>query len=249
MAPTGFFKLKRHNNWKQKWGENGPKEQTDAVIVVGNVRIPVHNTIIAAGSRYYRQWLAVRPQKTEIPEIQLSHNLESGNVHTAWRVIELLYCQSYTLKPCPLVNQPGDCFLNAPAYTSHVGKETNNRQDDRGHLERRAAVYQLAEYLGLPQDLQDIAFDYYRRAIEKEWEVDDLLNSINVILKPVLELDTLQSTQKDELQESRIVDLMFYHLHKRRILFKDDRLLSLHLQSCSVFLDIFVRSWTNFRGN
>lgn len=107
MAPTGFFKLKRHTYWKQKWGENGPKEQTDAVIVVGNVRIPVHNTIIAAGSRYYRQWLAVRPQKTEIPEIQLSHNLESGNVHTAWRVIELLYCQSYTLKPCRHADQPG----------------------------------------------------------------------------------------------------------------------------------------------
>ncbi|TQB67564.1 hypothetical protein MPDQ_005259 [Monascus purpureus] len=103
MASTGVFGLKRHNHWKQKWGAKGPEEQTDAVIIVGNIRIPVHNTILAAGSQYYRQWLAIRPRKTEIPEIQLHY----VNVHTAWRVIELLYCQSYTLKPCRHADQPG----------------------------------------------------------------------------------------------------------------------------------------------
>ncbi|RAL06555.1 BTB/POZ domain-containing protein [Aspergillus homomorphus CBS 101889] len=223
MASTGFFGLKRHNNWKQKWGVNGPEEQTDAVIIVGNIRIPVHNTILAAGSQYYRQWLAIRPRKTEIPEIQLHY----VNVHTAWRAIELLYCQSYTLKPCPYAEQP----------------------DNRGPLDQRAAIYQLSEYLGLSQNLQDIAFDYYRRAVEKDWEIEDFLTSINVILNPVLQLDVLVSAQKDELRENRIVVLMFHHLHKRRVLFKNDYLLTLHLQTSQFFMDLFVRSWASYGRN
>ncbi|SPB49724.1 VID27 cytoplasmic family protein [Aspergillus niger] len=213
--------MKTNIPWRQKWGPMGPKDATDAVIIVGNVRIAAHNAILAAESDFYRKWLAERPQSSDIPELQLHY----VSIHTVWRVMELLYCQTYSSKPCPHEDQP----------------------DDKGDLEQRGAVYQLAGHLGLSQILQDTAFEYFRQAIEGDWKIENLLNSINTILHPILQVDSLENLEKEDFRNDRIVTLMFHHLHERRALFKeDDCLLSAHLQSVPIFMELFIDSWSTY---
>ncbi|RAL06778.1 uncharacterized protein BO97DRAFT_279253 [Aspergillus homomorphus CBS 101889] len=84
---------------------------------------------------------------------------------------------------------------------------------------QRVAVYQLSEYLSFSKNSQDIAFDCYRLAVEKDWEIKDFLMSMNVILDPIrLSEIQLSDDQKKELRGKRILGLMSHHLHMRRVL-------------------------------
>lgn len=97
----GFIQLLNNIRHREKWCLTGPINQdSDATIKVGDVEIAVHSTVLAAKAPNLCNWVSRNAQKQEI-------NIDGANIHTVWRVLELIYCQTYT-GSCPKTNLPGE---------------------------------------------------------------------------------------------------------------------------------------------
>jgi hypothetical protein len=94
MSFTGFFELRKIANRRKRWGALGPRDGTDAVLVVGDVRLPVHSTVLGTLSTFFRG---------KTGDIVFN----GWSIHVVWRTLELIYCQDYTEQPCPKTNMPG----------------------------------------------------------------------------------------------------------------------------------------------
>ncbi|KAF4241521.1 hypothetical protein CNMCM8980_000880 [Aspergillus fumigatiaffinis] len=156
------------------------------------------------------------------PEVQLQY----VNVHCVWRTLQLMCRGEYSTEPCPKTQSP----------------------DEDGQLTQHASVYQLAEYWGLSEYLQNLAFENYKNIIQRgNWKTEDFLTSINTILHPILPGDVSAGNEREKLKESRLVIFMLHHLHKYRGRFEDN-LLVFCLQSSPVFLELFLSSWSKYPG-
>jgi hypothetical protein len=100
VTELGFVQLLNDRRHREKWCLTGPMCQgTDTTIKVGDIAIAAHSTVLAAKAPRLCNW---GPQKAKKREI----NLDGADIHTVWRTLELIYCQTYT-SSCPKTNVPG----------------------------------------------------------------------------------------------------------------------------------------------
>jgi hypothetical protein len=90
----GCFDLMKIANRRKRWGALGPRDGTDAVLIVGDVRIPVHSMVLGTQTTFFRG---------KAGDIDLN----GCSIHIIWRTLELIYCGDYTEQPCPKTNMPG----------------------------------------------------------------------------------------------------------------------------------------------
>ncbi|KAH1350114.1 hypothetical protein KXX63_004140 [Aspergillus fumigatus] len=219
MPFTGYFdflKQRRHDSKEER-----PKadDETDATILVSDLRLPVSSKVLTSESLRFRQWFQSNPGETEV-------QLQYVNVHCVWRTLQLMCRGEYTTDPCPKTQLP----------------------DEDGQLTQHASVYQLAEYWGLPGYLQNLAFENYKNIVQRgQWKTEDFLTSVNTILHPILPGDLSDVHEKENLKESRMVIFMLHHLHRYRGRFEGS-LLVFCLQSSPVFLELFLNTWSKYPG-
>ncbi|KAF7137134.1 hypothetical protein CNMCM5793_007198 [Aspergillus hiratsukae] len=218
MPFTGYFDFLKQRRHERKEERPGPEEM-DATILISDLRLPVSSKTLVSGSLRFREWFQSNPGETEV-------QLQYINVHCVWRTLQLMCRGEYTTDPCPKTRLP----------------------DDDGELTQHASVYQLAEYWGLSEYLQNIAFENYKNSVQgRRWTTEDFLTSVNTVLHPILPDDSSDTYEKENLKESRMVIFMLHQLHRYRGRFEDN-LLVFCLQSSPVFLELFLSAWSKYPG-
>jgi hypothetical protein len=111
MPFTGYFdflKQRRHDSKEER-----PKsdDETDATILVSDLRLPVSSKVLISESLRFRQWFQSNPGETEV-------QLQYVNVHCVWRTLQLMCRGEYTTDPCPKTQLPGTHIRQHPGDCS-----------------------------------------------------------------------------------------------------------------------------------
>lgn len=107
MPFTGYFdflKQRRHDSKEER-----PKadDETDATILVSDLRLPVSSKVLTSESLRFRQWFQSNPGETEV-------QLQYVNIHCVWRTLQLMCRGEYTTDPCPKTQLPGTHIRRHP---------------------------------------------------------------------------------------------------------------------------------------
>jgi hypothetical protein len=101
--------------------------------------------------------------------------------------------------------------------------------DDDYELTRHARVYQLSMYWGLSEKLRNIPLENFRIAIQRGWELEELLLTLSTMLHPIFP-GFSEDLSYAKICEDRIVKLILRTL-RTNIEGCDGRFLELYLQS------------------
>lgn len=94
----GFFTYAlRRKQWTNRQSEG------DAAILIGETTIPVHSSVIGSESPLLADAFRKSFQKTG----KQVYRVHSGSIHSAWRLLELIYLGEYSNRPCPAASIPG----------------------------------------------------------------------------------------------------------------------------------------------
>jgi hypothetical protein len=155
------------------WTTNGPDAHSaDMVVIAGDFRVRAHSNVLRHRSSYFDTALAAAISGPVGPEI----NITGVEVSTFWRVLQLVYCNFYTLEPCPLTLTVGK--LNIGCVSSVIAFQTESGHDATKH----ASVYRLAVHWGLRPTLRAVALENFRTALQNDSTTEPWVSAANAIL-------------------------------------------------------------------
>ncbi|KAL2779873.1 hypothetical protein BJX66DRAFT_346006 [Aspergillus keveii] len=84
---------------RELWTSTGPDaESADTVVIVGDITVRAHSSVLRRTSSHFDNALAAAiPAPGDAGEV----HLPGVDAHTFWRALQLVYCRSYSLDPCP----------------------------------------------------------------------------------------------------------------------------------------------------
>lgn len=154
------------------WKQSDMHQSADAVIRINDVELPVHSMILASESNRFRMIFHGQRIRKERLEIDLG----DYNIHSIWRLLELVYCRSCTTDSCPKTTSPGRCIRKhhyiAADYVTDLGHP----------LSKHAAVCELAESWGLSVSLREIAQATLRETARQIRSTKELVNALEAFL-------------------------------------------------------------------
>jgi hypothetical protein len=100
MLFTGYFNFLKQHRHDSKEERPKTNDETDATILVSDLRLPVLSKVLISKSLHFHQWFQSNPGETEV-------QLQYINVHCVWRTLQLMYHGEYTTDPCPKTQLPG----------------------------------------------------------------------------------------------------------------------------------------------
>ncbi|KAL4935830.1 hypothetical protein BDV06DRAFT_228452 [Aspergillus oleicola] len=151
------------------------------MVVFDDGRLHVHRALLSAESQYFDAMFKRDLGNKGIFEVDLQY----VPIHAAWRTLSLIYSRSYTVAAAPSVS----------------------KADNDNELTRHARVYQLARYWGLSKNLQNLSFHHFGQALQEDWELEDILLTLSILLHPTFP-GYFKVFSDVDLHEDRMVKLI-----------------------------------------